>query len=249
MTSIATDLQKKLMGIEDKGTRTVSGNTGITNEGDTSAFGSTEELGKDDFLQLLITQLKYQDPMQPENQEFIAQLAQFSSLETSQNMASGIDELSSSMKNFAESQSTISMSMNNSSATSMLGKTARVSEPTQHFDGAQQVDLNIHVDEPGAAFLQVINDQGEVVALEGIGNKGTGDYTFSWDGNMKDNAGLANSGEYGFQIVDSSGKSSKGFVYEEDYVTGITYGTNGAEIEINGKAYSLGSVKQVLESK
>lgn len=48
---------------------------------------STSELGKDQFLQLLVTQLKYQDPLSPmQNEEFIAQLAQFSTLESMKNV-------------------------------------------------------------------------------------------------------------------------------------------------------------------
>ena len=48
----------------------------------------SQNLGKDDFIKILITQLTHQDPMAPmEDKEFIAQMAQFSSLEQMTNMA------------------------------------------------------------------------------------------------------------------------------------------------------------------
>lgn len=56
-------------------------------------------LGKDAFLQLLITQLQNQDPTNPmEDRDFIAQMAQFSSLEQMQNMTKAVELLAESQK-------------------------------------------------------------------------------------------------------------------------------------------------------
>jgi flagellar basal-body rod modification protein FlgD len=58
---------------------------------------SSGNLGQDEFLKLLITQLQYQDPMNPmEDKDFIAQLAQFSTLEKTMSMSSGIESLTKS---------------------------------------------------------------------------------------------------------------------------------------------------------
>lgn len=59
---------------------------------------TTEEmLGKDDFLRLLVAQMQHQDPLNPmDNQQFVAQLAQFSSLEQIENLANGFETFASS---------------------------------------------------------------------------------------------------------------------------------------------------------
>jgi flagellar basal-body rod modification protein FlgD len=95
-------------------------------------------LGKDDFLKLLITQLKYQDPMEPtNNQDFIAQMAQFSSLEQMTNMGNGFQKL-------AESQDAMLKEVSFGQAVNLIGRTvsANISanQITGVVTGTKQVD-------------------------------------------------------------------------------------------------------------
>lgn len=71
---------------------------GLINQGTTAATSAAEKttgsstLGKDDFLQLLVAQMKYQDPLEPtSNTEYISQYATFSQVEQLQNMASSME--------------------------------------------------------------------------------------------------------------------------------------------------------------
>src|ERR1700741_3407172 len=80
-------------------------NTNVTNDlyysnykKPTKQTGNSD-LGKDAFLQLLITQLQHQDPTNPmDDREFISQMAQFSSLEQMQNMTKAIESLLASQQ-------------------------------------------------------------------------------------------------------------------------------------------------------
>lgn len=88
----------------------------------TNGRQASQELGKDDFLRLLITQLQNQDPTSPmENTQFIAQMAQFSSLEQMTNMSTEFTKLANML--------------NSGEAVSLLGKSVEVASGESSISG------------------------------------------------------------------------------------------------------------------
>ena len=70
----------------------------LTWEGNKDTPTAKNTLGKDDFMKLLMTQLRYQDPLKPmDHEQFAAQLAQFGSLEQLSNIGTGIQGLKTGM--------------------------------------------------------------------------------------------------------------------------------------------------------
>ena len=82
----------------------------------TTGTYNSAQLGKEDFLRLLVTQLRYQDPLEPvKEQEFIAQLAQFSTLE-------GINNLANHMEILVDFGEALLWQSTNQEAIDMLGR-------------------------------------------------------------------------------------------------------------------------------
>ena len=72
----------------------------------TSQATTKNSLGKDDFLKLLVAQMKNQDPMNPtDSTASIAQMAQFSALEQMTNISTAMDALNKNMTNFSQQSS------------------------------------------------------------------------------------------------------------------------------------------------
>ena len=84
------------------------------------ATSATKSMGKDEFLKLFTSQLKYQDPLKPlDASEFTAQLAQFSSLEQLYNVSNGMQQLAA-----VQQQSSAA------SAAGLIGRTIKATDGT-----------------------------------------------------------------------------------------------------------------------
>ncbi len=96
----------------------------------TSSLTGNSELGKDQFLKLLVTQLRYQNPLEPmQDQEFIAQLATFSQLEEIQDLSATVEALSKSFISY------ISGSMSLQLAGTLIGREVSYVDPNAANSG------------------------------------------------------------------------------------------------------------------
>jgi flagellar basal-body rod modification protein FlgD len=175
-------------------------------------------LGQDTFLRLLTTQLQNQDPTNPvSNEQFVAQLAQFSQLEQLQGLSGKLDNIA-----------VLNASMNNAAMTNLLGQTVVAKGDTVHYDGEGPQEL--HYDASGAttsATLTVTDADGHVVYSADLGALPEGEGTYSWDGRGLDGSQLPE-GDYTFSIGATAASGDavdvqtlvRGVVDEMDFSTG-----------------------------
>jgi flagellar basal-body rod modification protein FlgD len=176
-------------------------------------------LGKQDFLKLLITQLRNQDPLNPLDQnQFLAQTAQFTSLENLQNISAQLTD----MKTIAQGQTL-------TQGASLLGKAAAASGRDVAL-GTSPADLAFTVQTPGNVQLQILDAQGTVLRHLSTDIDTAGDYTVTWDG--FDAAGQSVApGVYHYRVIPQGGAAA---VAAEGTLTGMTPTANG------GVLYHLG---------
>ena len=153
---------------------------------DISAESSRKELGQEEFLELMTTQLQNQDPLKPmENGDFLAQIAQFSTVE-------GIGDLNENFSALSESL----VSSQALQATNLVGR--RVLAPTGVASLAQGGSIRGSLELPAASGEVVVNvyDQsGQVIRRLEMGSQAAGSADFQWDG-LKNDGTFAAPGNY-----------------------------------------------------
>ncbi|MEY3902939.1 MAG: hypothetical protein RL189_2245 [Pseudomonadota bacterium] len=178
------------------------------------------KLDKDDYLNLMVTQLKYQDPTKPmENHEMATQLAQFNTVEQLINVNKSLTDMSNQ-----------TAQANVDKLTPYLGKLIEVNGSKLKVGTDQQVSKgSIELPTPaGSVSVQIKDDTGTVVRTIGMGEKDAGRHTVEWDG--KTDGGMsAKPGQYTFEVQASTldGKEMKAktsFITKVDAITDLSAG-------------------------
>jgi flagellar basal-body rod modification protein FlgD len=165
-------------------------------EGGSGGRGALSEatsanLGKNDFLKLLTTQLQNQDPSNPmKGKEFAAQLAQFSSVEQLTNISSQIEEQ-------GNSDGALAQSINDSIATDLIGRTVETTGSTMQWRGEGEATFGLDLERPASEATVTIRDAGgnavRTKTLENVSQS----TEVTWDGIVGRHGGWGRTGARG----------------------------------------------------
>jgi len=222
-------------------TQAVQSTQATTQSNQTTSAGSI--MGKDDFLKLLVAKLSNQDPMNPvQDEDFAAQLAQFSSLEQLSNMNQNLTQ--DIQWNYLLSQT-----ISNTMATSLIGRTVRADSSQVYLDTNGSADLTVNLDRPASELTITICDaDGQTVRTITAKGLDKGDRVFNWDGTDDSGTQVA-SGVYTVKLSakDGNGNTFTPSSIMEGKVSKVAYQDGIALLNINGQNIPLASVLEVKE--
>jgi len=200
----------------------------------------SDDIGKGDFLKLMMTQLRNQDPFKPlESGEFLSQIAQFSTV-------SGIQDLESSFSSLA----TNLVSNQALQASSLVGRTVLLPSdkgvlPTgEPMKGSVEVDASV-----GSLVVGVYDGVGQLIKRIDLGPQSQGLVAYQWDG--KTDAGTQ--AEAGVYTIKAEGQQGTDVIslqtFAQAKVESVTLNNERGGITLNlaglGEA-EFSSVKQIM---
>ena len=192
-----------------------------------------KDLGKNDFLNLLVTQLKNQDPLKPmDSSSFIAELAQFSQLEQSANQ---VALLQKSLDAQTASQQF--------SLLPLVGREVSIDGAViQLGAGPAMLDYSLGQD-AASVNLSILNAAGQVIRTGNLGNQGAGLQQVVWDG--KDQNGTTMPpGTYTYAVtaLDGQGQAVPVATTSRLTVSGVRVEGGQAKLAVGNQTIEPGSI-------
>jgi len=196
-------------------------------------------LAKDDFMKLLVAQLKNQDPNNPlDTKELVTQLSQLTSVEQLVTMNDKLASLTTATNSMAANQSS-----------GLIGKTVRGTADSVQLTSTGVATSAVKLSQNAEKVtVSVTNDAGRVVRTMQLDNKSAGVLQLSWDGKSDSGERLVN-GTYKFEV---SAKDKNGVAIEADQtvsgiVTGVDYDNGAPQLVIGTTRVPLSQVSSISQ--
>ena len=200
----------------------------------------SSELGQEDFLTLMITQFRNQDPFEPmDNGQFLGQLAQFSTVSGIESLNGAFEGLAAALRDEQALQ-----------ASNLVGRSVLADTDTAYFDGEAVVGGAVNLDSAATNVqVDIVDMSGQLVHRVELGEQAAGTVQFDWDG--RDNDGeLVEPGHYQISsrvIRGTNIESAPSYVRAD--VQSVTLGQFGGGMTLNlagGDSLSLSQVYQII---
>ncbi len=215
-------------------TTAVTGTSLAASANKTTAAGQELSSNFSQFLKLLTTQLKNQDPLNPMNSsKFTEQLVQYSQVEQQLGTNAKLDNLT-----------TLSMNSSLSLALGYVGKDITYTSAEMNYDGTTPVGVSYNLATAAkTATANILDANNNVIATKAV-DPGTGTHNFTWDGTLADGT-KASAGTYSVNINAPDATSGKA----ETVTTAVTGLVRGVENQngvpsllVGARSISLGNV-------
>lgn len=190
------------------------------NAAQAASIAKPQTIGQADFLSLLVTQMRNQDPTQPmDSSQMVSQLAQISQVSATQALQTSFDALSTSLQGnqMLQASSMVGRGVTVPSAAGRLGESG--------MDGAVNVPGG-----GGQVIVQITDAAGNVVRTLDMGTPDAGLVAFHWDG-KGDDGKPAGTGAYG--LTAQAGTTAVA-TYVSGKVIGVGMTGDGAYLDIDG---------------
>jgi flagellar basal-body rod modification protein FlgD len=202
----------------------------------TQTTTTAKTLGKDDFMKLLLAQLKNQDPLKPlDGTDFAAQLAQFSSLEQLSNM-------NAELKNLSLNQA----STNYTQAINMIGKEVVANSGNALAVNSPSTELSYKLAKDAQTVtITILDKDGKVVKTWDETKQKSGMNKVTWD------SAAVEKGDYSFLVKakDSKGEPVSVDTMTSGVVTAVQFRNNGILVTVNGKDVPLSNIVEVRQKE
>ncbi len=197
-----------------------------------------DDLGADEFMTLLLEQLKNQDPLEPQdNGDFIAQMAQFSTV-------TGIDEMNTSISGLGSS-----MGGNQAlQSANLVGRSVLVSANEFALDEENNLEGAFQLESTSSATASIYTASGELAHQIDLGIRSPGQNKFTWDGVLED-GNRAPVGDYTVAVNYGTGEfSTAAEVMLEQKIDSVNFSHGGGDIVLNtvgGQALNFSEITQI----
>jgi flagellar basal-body rod modification protein FlgD len=222
----------------------VSGSEILGYSSGTSSGGQSGSIvGKDEFLKLLTYQLRNQNPLKPyDNQEFAAQLAQFSQLEQ-------LTDIRSLLEEQVQTNTMLTQTISNTALPGLLGKSAKALTSEVAFNGSDAANVGYTLTSNASAGKLVITDENgktvRTMTLESL-DLLSGDHKLEWDG-KDDNGNAMPASKYNFalDVKDKTGAQAEVETFTYGKIEAVRFKSDGTKLVIGGLEIPLENVLDV----